>query len=54
MIDLKLCITTLARPGMAEATFRHKGGKLEKIDELVGNTIWRLLDLRGCVFPSHD
>ncbi|SHO77073.1 Similar to S.cerevisiae protein MKT1 (Protein similar to nucleases that forms a complex with Pbp1p) [Malassezia sympodialis ATCC 42132] len=54
-IDLPLCLNTTADPVRAQRTFAAKDTPvcLERKDEMVANTFWRMLELRGFLSPQH-
>ncbi|WVQ91860.1 hypothetical protein IAS59_005664 [Cryptococcus gattii] len=47
-IDLKLCVAALASEELVHRTFKPKGDRvLDKKDEVVANSLWRFLEVRG-------
>ncbi|WFD18915.1 hypothetical protein MCAP1_001128 [Malassezia caprae] len=54
-IDLPLCLNTAADPARAQRTFAKKDTPvyLERKDEMVANTFWRMLELRGFLSAEH-
>ncbi|OWZ61562.1 hypothetical protein AYX15_06241 [Cryptococcus neoformans] len=53
-IDLKLCIGALASEELVHRTFKPKGDRvLDKKDEVVANSLWRFLEVRGFVQQNH-
>ena len=52
-IDLPLCLHTTADPARAKHTVGLTAVRLEKKDELVANSLWRFLELRGFLTAEH-
>ncbi|WVQ75844.1 hypothetical protein IAR50_005477 [Cryptococcus sp. DSM 104548] len=53
-IDLKLCLSALATEELVNKTFKPKGDRtLDKKDEVVANSVWRFLEVRGFVQQNH-
>ncbi|ODO07828.1 hypothetical protein I350_03407 [Cryptococcus amylolentus CBS 6273] len=53
-IDLKLCLGALATEDLVNKTFKPKGDRtLDKKDEVVANSVWRFLEVRGFVQQNH-
>lgn len=55
-IDLPLCLGATAEPERAARTRepREANARLEKKDEILANTLWRLLELRGFLAEDHS
>ncbi|WFD30808.1 hypothetical protein MSPP1_001832 [Malassezia sp. CBS 17886] len=54
-IDVRFCLSTAADPARAACTVGapHAAGALEKKDEVVANSLWRVLELRDFLTDEH-